>query len=130
MIIEMLTIDHLVLTVSNIERTKEFYTKIFGKAEFTDEDSIMYIINNTKLFFVLPYNTEFIERGDRFNPSRVGLEHLAFGVSSLDELIKINQLLTDSSITHSGIHIDNHSNSEKIWLNDPDGIRVEFFLRK
>lgn len=129
MLKENLTIDHLVLTVSNIKITKEFYTKILGEAEFTDEESIMFIINNTKLFFVLPYNTEFIERGDKFNPSRVGLEHLAFGVSSLDELKKINQLLTDNSITHSGIHIDNHSQKEKIWLNDPDGIRIEFFLR-
>ena len=82
-----------------------------------------------KIFFVLPYNTEFTKRGDRFNPSRVGLEHLAFGVSSLNELKKINQLLTDNSITHSGIHIDKHSQKEKIWLNDPDGIRIEFFLR-
>ena len=74
MLKENLTIDHLVLTVSNIKITKEFYTKILGEAEFTDEESIMFIINNTKIFFVLPYNTEFIERGDRFNPSRVGLE--------------------------------------------------------
>lgn len=31
-------------------------------------------------------------------------------------------------IVHSGIHIDSHSKREKIWLNDPDKIRIEFFI--
>jgi glyoxylase I family protein len=34
------------------------------------------------------------------------------------------------AILHSGINIDSHSQREKIWLNDPDGIRLEFFLRE
>jgi hypothetical protein len=29
---------------------------------------------------------------------------------------------------HSGIHIDSNSQREKIWLNDPDKIRIEFFI--
>ena len=70
-----------------------------------------------------------LPKGDKFNPNRIGLEHIAIGVSELSILRKIENILNYVRIKHSGIHIDKHSKKEKIWLNDPDGIRVEFFIR-
>ena len=62
-------------------------------------------------------------------PTRVGLEHIAVGVKNIDDLTAIAKALDEASIKHSGIHLDNHSNKEKIWLDDPDKIRVEFYIR-
>ena len=122
-----LFIDHIVLVISNLQQTVDFYSKIFGDPAYLGEDYVMFIIDDTRLFLVLPHAP--LPENDRFSPNRIGLEHLAFGVRALEELTLIEQHLNDNMILHSGIHIDNHSKCEKIWLNDPDGIRLEFFLR-
>lgn len=122
-----LFIDHIVLTVSNFQRTRLFYSKIFGQPEYTDSSSVMWQFDKTKLFFCLPYDK--LPKNDKFNSNRIGLEHVAIGVSSLENLENIEGILNNRKIKHSGIHIDKHSKKEKIWFNDPDGIRVEFFIR-
>jgi glyoxylase I family protein len=122
-----LYIDHIVLTVASIPETKAFYSKIFYDPKFENEDSIMFQIGKTRLFFVEQKENPAIKK--KFDPNIIGLEHLAFGVRTLGELEEIEKNLTEKSINNSGIHIDSHSNKEKIWLNDPSGIRIEFFLR-
>ncbi|MBL4715691.1 MAG: VOC family protein, partial [Bacteroidia bacterium] len=79
-----LYIDHIVLTVSNIERTRDFYIKIFGDHVHYDEHSIMYYVGETKLFLVLPCGT--LPKDDKFDSNRIGLDHFAFGVRTLDNL--------------------------------------------
>ena len=69
-----LSIDHIVLVIKDLNVSKEFYEKIFGKSDFNDKYSFMFIIGETKLFLCLPYGK--IPENDRFNPNRVGLERL------------------------------------------------------
>ncbi|HEY9001622.1 MAG TPA: VOC family protein [Mucilaginibacter sp.] len=124
---EKLYVDHVVLTVASLPETEEFYTRLFGNPDFETEDSIMFYIGSTRLFLVQQKPGE--TAATTFNPNVVGLEHLAFGVKTLDELVEIEKNLADKQVENSGIHMDKHSNKEKIWLNDPSGIRIEFFLR-
>ncbi|MDP3697549.1 MAG: VOC family protein [Candidatus Taylorbacteria bacterium] len=125
--IEDLFLDHVVLTIGDLKKTEKFYKNIFGRPEYSDSSSIMWHFDKTKLFFCLPYNK--LPKNDLFSPNRIGLDHIAVGVSSVQVLKDIESVLNSKGIKHSGIHIDKHSKKEKIWLNDPDGIRVEFFLR-
>lgn len=120
-------VDHIVLVVSDVSRALKFYSKLLGAPVFSDDDSMMFVFGVTKLFLVRPYGQ--LPIGDQFNANRIGLEHLAFGVQSLNDLNDIETHLNSEGISHSGVHIDSHSHREKIWLNDPDGIRLEFFLR-
>lgn len=121
-----LFIDHLVLVVSDIGRTKEFYSKIFGEPGYQNERSVVYGIGRTRLFLVLPHGE--LPAGDVFSPNRIGLEHFAIGIGSGEELREVARVLDAGGVVHSGIHIDSHSKREKIWLNDPDKIRIEFFI--
>ncbi len=121
-----LYLDHVVLTIADIHRTKEFYAKIFGEPDFQTDQGMMYYMGPTRLFFTLPRGPQ--APNDRFDPTRVGLEHIAVGVKSVDDLKAYAKVLDEGGIKHSGIHIDNHSNKEKIWLDDPDKIRVEFYI--
>ena len=120
-------IDHLVLVVSNIETTKNFYEVFLGPVEEAWDDRLLFLVGEVKLFLVLPYGK--LPEGDKFSPNRIGLEHFAFRMESLDDLKDIEWKLNQWKIKHSEIHIDEHSQKEKIWLNDPDGIRIEFYLR-
>ena len=120
-----LFIDHLVLTIQDINRSATFYSAIFGEPAYRNEREVMYHIGPTRLFLMLPHGDPL--PNDRFDPKRIGLEHFAIGIASVEDLQEIEKALNKGAITHSGIHIDKHSGKEKIWLDDPDRIRVEFF---
>src|SRR5687767_1380434 len=116
-----LYVNHIVLVISDLSRTKEFYSKIFGAPDKEDEYLIMYDIGETKLFFVIPYGD--LPPNDRFNPNRIGLEQFAIGIRTPDDLKAIEKMLNENTVKHSGVHLGKHSKKEKIWVDDPDGIR-------
>lgn len=118
-------VDHLVLRVAEVGRTERFYTALLGQPTERAEGSIMYRIGHTRLFFtrcdehqVGPYAKE-----------KVGLNHLAFGVRTLEELQAVRTQLDSLGIAHSGIKLDKYGQKEFIWLDDPDAMRIEFYMR-
>jgi len=119
-------IDHIVLIVTDIKRTTKFYSSFLGKPEAGSEHSVNYIVDGTKLFFVLPYKKI---KNNVFQSDRVGLNHLAFRVNDLQELKNIMKKLDTAKIKHSGNKKNKYSKKEYIWFDDPDGIRLEFYLR-
>lgn len=120
-------LDHITLMVKDVEKTEEFYSKFLGEPIFKDKDSVAYQIGKTKLFLGLPYNEI---KDNEFNKDRIGLNHIAFGVPTLEELKKLQKNLDDAGVKNSGIIIDKYGNKEFIWFDDPDGIRLEFYLRE
>lgn len=119
-------IDHIVLMIKETKRTESFYSKFLGKSREKDKYSIAWKIGKTKVFFALPYKQI---KSNNFNKDRIGLDHIAFGVRTLEELEKFKKLLTKSRIKHSGIKSDKFGNKKYIWFDDPDKIRLEFYYR-
>jgi glyoxylase I family protein len=117
-------IDHIVLIVKNIRETEKFYSSFLGDPVYINDESVVYQTGNTKIFFVLP-EREF-EKTDKENG---GLNHIAFGVRSLDELKLFGTALDQASIQHSGIKTDKYGNKEFIWFDDPSNIRIEIYCR-
>ena len=118
-------VDHLVFRVADLDRTERFYTAVLGQPSHRTEDSVMYLAGETRLFFT---RTEKPPQGAH-DKERIGLNHLAFGVHGLDELQAVQTLLDASGVSHSGIKLDRYGLREFIWLDDPDGMRLEFYLR-
>ena len=118
-------VDHLVFRVSDLDRTERFYTALLGQAPTRAEDSITYAAGETLLFFTRSAR----HSGEPYEKEKVGLNHLAFGVRNIEELRTIQAQLDSAGISHSGIGIDRYGRKEFIWLDDPDGMRVEFYLR-
>ncbi len=117
-------IDHIVLIVKDIKKTTDFYNVFLGKPEHLNNDSVSYKIGNTKIFFGLPYKEyEF------FDKDKGGINHLAFGVKTIEELKIFEEKLNNSQIKNSGIQIDKFGGNEFIWFDDPHGYRLEFYLR-
>ena len=104
----------------------ELHSAFFGEPVYADQGSITYQVGDKKIFFALPYRDDkkFI-----FDKDRVGLNHLAFRVKTLEELKDFEHVLNKAGIKNSGIQIDKYGNKEFIWFDDPDGIRLEFYLR-
>lgn len=119
------SIDHLVFRISSFDRTERFYNALLGPPTYRDEESLMYIVGGTRIFFTLAGEAEL----GTYDKESIGLNHIAFGVRSLAELEAIQAQLDRTGIENSGIKIDEYGLKEFIWLDDPDGLRVEFYLR-
>lgn len=118
-------VDHLVFRIADLDDTERFYTSLLGLPADKSEGSVMYKVGDTRLFFTRsqesaqwPYEKE-----------KVGLNHIAFGLPTLKELQAILAQLDNAGLSHSGIKIDKYGQKEFIWLDDPDGLRIEFYLR-
>jgi glyoxylase I family protein len=116
-------VDHLVFRVSDMERTARFYSSLLGEP-YRAEGYVMYSAGDTLLFF-----TPSVEHTEAFNKEKVGLNHIALGVRSIDELKIVESQLNQAAIAHSGIKLWQDGLTQYIWLDDPDGIRVEYWLR-
>ena len=119
-----LSIDHLVFRVRDVPTSKTFYRALFGAPVFENEDMFLYKIGtSTRLFFTKatsPASTPY-------DKEHVGLNHIALGVESLPHLEQIHSHLQSAGIPNSGIGIDPHGKQNYIWLNDPNGFRIEFY---
>jgi len=120
-----LYLDHIVFRVREMAETGRFWDAIFGKPVFEDQESLMYIAGATRLFFTLSTHAGT----NSYDKERIGLNHLAFGARSSEELRKILDHLNDAGLQNSGMKIDHYGNTEFIWLDDPNGFRVEFYCR-
>lgn len=119
-------IDHILIMVKDVRKTEEFYSKILGEPIHKDDYSVAWRMGETKVFFGSPFKE--LER-NTFNRNRIGLNHLAFGVRTLEELKKWEKKLNKVCIKNSGIIKDKYKNREYIWFDDADGVRQEFYLR-
>lgn len=117
-------VDHLVFRVRDMGRTETFYSALFGEA-YKEDGYIMYRTGDTLLFF-----TPAMEGAAPYNKENAGLNHIALGVRTIDELRTAESQLNAVGIVHSGIKVWQDGSTRYIWLDDPDGIRVEYWLRE
>lgn len=117
-------VDHIVIFVKHVERSRRFYALLLGDPTEESESSVMFLVGSTRLFFVHGQNPR-----PAFDKERIGLNHLAFGVRTPEELQAVVRQLDMAEVHHSGIRIDHYGNKEFVWMDDPDGMRVEFYLR-
>lgn len=125
--IETGAIHHLTLTVTDIERAREFYTSLLGFQE-----AMMFgpraILSNGNVILVLtppPDPTRAIS-DDYFNENRVGLDHVSFGVSSRDELEQAVRLFDEQGVSHGEIKdLGPDLGIYVLAFRDPDNIQIE-----
>ncbi len=117
-------VDHLVYRVTELGKTERFYTIVLEQQPHRADESLMYQIGDTRLFF-----TRCNRSKASYEKENVGLNHLAFGVRTIEELQSVRTRLDQSQIVNSGIRKDQYGHRDFIWLDDPDNMRIEFYLR-
>ena len=125
--VKMPDITHVALTVSDLEASAAWYTKVFGCEPVLDEDTgpfrhIVYSLGGTLLglhgFPDLATTAPFDER-------RPGLDHIAFGCANRDELAAWQTRLDELGIAHGGIVDAGYGSG--LSFRDPDNIALELF---
>ncbi|HLD51048.1 hypothetical protein A3K34_02040 [candidate division WWE3 bacterium RIFOXYC1_FULL_40_10] len=120
---EITGIHHIEFTVTDLEQSKRFYSKFPGfKVVAEYPNFVMFQANE---FYLGLTDHKGCVTNDKFSEFNVGLDHLAFGVSSLEDLREVASFLDSQKIPHSEINV--LSNGTHIFtFRDPDNIQLEF----
>jgi glyoxylase I family protein len=117
---------HLRLTVTDPVRSREFYGLLGFQVAMEFPDGVL--VSNGSLLLGLRTGPDAarVRRDDRFDPNRVGLDHLAISVASRADLETSGRLCDDRGITHGEI-VDLGADFKLyvMMLEDPDGIQIE-----
>ena len=131
------SIAHVRLTVTDIERSRQFYESVFGwpvlieapeSADAATQEALGFLFGGVvydlggALIGLRPVAE------DRFHEDRCGLDHMAFRVASKDELDAAAAHLDDIGIEHEPIK--DIGPSYILEFRDPDNIALELTAPK
>jgi glyoxylase I family protein len=68
------------------------------------------------------------DAGDRFDPVRVGLDHVALGCADEAELVRVARALEAALVPTTGLRFDEVLRRRYVAFKDPDGIAWEFYM--
>jgi glyoxylase I family protein len=129
-------IHHLRLTVTDLDRSRQFYTGLLGfqvavESPPPDDPSAaevfkilfggVVMIRGNLLMGLRP----MAPSGDRFDPDRVGLDHLSFGVASRADLEEAIGLFDEHGVPHGEITSLTGFGIDVLPFEDPDGVQLE-----
>lgn len=120
-------IAHTTLTVSNVKATEAFYERLFGvKLPMDNANSFSLQSVGIPCWFV-QWNKH--KKGDRFDETRIGLDHIAFKLDSVEELQRVIKRLDEMEVKNAGLErfADKYP---YVAFRDPDNIQTEFFIPK
>jgi catechol 2,3-dioxygenase-like lactoylglutathione lyase family enzyme len=129
-------IHHLRLTVTDLERSREFYTSLLGfevavESPPADDPAAgevfkilfggVVMVRGNLLLGLRP----MAAAGDRFDPDRVGLDHLSFGVAGRADLDQAVRLFEARGVRHGQITTLASFGIDVLPFEDPDGVQLE-----
>jgi catechol 2,3-dioxygenase-like lactoylglutathione lyase family enzyme len=120
-------VHHLTLRAADLARAHAFYGTTLGLPIVLEtEDSFIALAGSTVLAVRGP--AAGTPPGDRFDPYRVGLDHVALACASEAELERVSSGLDRAHVPSTGIRFDPVLQRRYVAFKDPDGIAWEFYM--
>jgi glyoxylase I family protein len=128
---------HIRLTVTDVERSRAFYTEVLGfdvaleSPPDDDPDGVVadtlqggiVLVNAGVMIGLRPVDAAHAD--DRFDPFRVGLDHLSFAVGSRADLDAAAQVFDEHGVEHGPVREVPAMGMAFLAAFDPDGIALE-----
>lgn len=111
---------HVNLAVSNLDRSIDFYSTLFGAApSVVKSDYAKWMLDDPRVNFAIT------ARGHA-----PGVDHLGIQVETEAELAEVQRRLNaaDGPVRDQGAVTCCYAQSEKSWITDPQGVSWEAFL--
>lgn len=127
---EFIAISHLDLSVTDVEKSADWYCEVLGlrRARRADLDNrIMVVLVHEVSGLIMGLIQHHETVGDRFDERRPGLDHVGFGVSDRGELMEWEARLTKLGVEHSSVQDSPSGSGSALVFRDPDNIQLEFW---
>jgi glyoxylase I family protein len=120
-------IHHVALRVRDFERARRFYVDLLG-FELLMEAPGIFLFRAGEAVFGARAPEEASPPDDRFDPFRVGLDHIALACTDEAELERVARALTDAGVENTGVKEDPTLGKRYVAFKDPDRIAWEFYM--
>ena len=122
-------LNHVILTISDVERARAFYGKLLGFAlhDMPDVPGGGFFFESGPVWFFFFPSREPIP-GDRFSEFRVGLDHLAFAAPNEEALHALAARLQAAGVETNGVEVFAPTGNRYVAFRDPDNIQLEYWL--
>ena len=135
-------VHHLTLRSSDLARARDFYGSTLGLPVVLETwDSFVALAGSTLLVVRSPEprapapstcsgtsQASSRDAGDRFDPFRVGLDHVALACEDEAELGRVARALEAAQVPSTGLRFDAVLRRRYVAFQDPDGIAWEFYM--
>jgi glyoxylase I family protein len=122
-------LNHIILTVSDVTRSRAFYGDLLGFDTIVieeDPDKSFFFTVGDVQFFVFPSRQPI--PGDRFSEFRIGLDHLSFTAPDVAALHEVANKLIAAGVDTKGVEQFVHTGNYYVAFRDPDNIQLEYWL--
>ncbi len=120
-------IHHVALRSTDMQRSKRFYTETLG-FEILLETPELFLFKAGDAAFGVRDRDAQTPAGDKFNPFRVGLDHVALACDDEAELDRVAKALTEAGIENTGVKTDATLGKKYVAFKDPDRISWELYM--
>ena len=119
-------VHHIAIRVKDLNRSKDFYINKLGFNAVLDQPQLLIFFAGTTAI-ALKGPEGKVAADDQFNPFRIGLDHIALGCDSREELERVAGALNKHAIENTGIKLDKTLQKDYVAFKDPDRISWEFY---
>ena len=119
-------LSHLGLRVTDLARAKRFYVDTLGCQMLRETEGVV-LLNAYGLLIALQGADAYSSKNDRFDPFRVGLDHLALAIEDASILEDLKRELDAAGVRNNGIEEDPETHDLYMSFYDPDGIAWELY---
>jgi catechol 2,3-dioxygenase-like lactoylglutathione lyase family enzyme len=121
-------IHHIALTVTDVPRARDFYTRILGFNVLAELGPKTLLVNGSTVIAINgAYDPSQVPPNDRFTENRAGLDHVSFAVNSRADLERAVEIFDQNNVSHGEIK-DLGAAGLPIYVlafRDPDNIQLE-----
>ena len=115
-------IDHLALTVTDLDRSERFYTEVLGLKPLMDFGTVRTLVDRAS-GFVLSLCRHELGTAAPFTELTTGLDHVGMAAASRDELVEWERRFEALGVTYTPIR--DEAFGSHLNFRDPDGIALE-----